>query len=77
MILSAKTLIGFLFGLCCAFFIIKSMFLTAMLFLFLNFINVKKESENKIQTELNNIILNSKNKIDYIVKKLPNFCICM
>ena len=30
------TLIGFLFGLCCAFFIIKSMFLTAMLFLFLN-----------------------------------------
>ena len=36
-----------------------------------NFINVKKESENKIQTELNNIILNSKNKIDYIVKKLP------
>ena len=36
-----------------------------------NFINAKKESENKIQTELNNIILNSKNKIDYIVKKLP------
>lgn len=36
-----------------------------------NFLNIKKESENKIQTEMNNIILNSKNKIDYIVKKLP------
>ena len=36
-----------------------------------NFINTKKENENKIQTELNNIILNSKNKINYIVKKLP------
>ena len=30
------TLIGFLFGVCCALLIIQSMFLTAMLFLFLN-----------------------------------------
>ena len=36
-----------------------------------NFLNIKKESKNKIQTETNNIIFNSKNKIDYIIKKLP------
>jgi hypothetical protein len=36
-----------------------------------NFLNSKKENEVKIQNELNNIILNSKNKINYIIKKLP------
>ena len=36
-----------------------------------NFLNNKKENEIKIQNELNNIILNSKNKINYIIKKLP------